>query len=134
MSSCCAPAGPGLDLPLLQRPAATGAGPGPDVVWFRGGRSHVGTTRPMIPADGEGPRREVMVGAFGIEPTAVSTADFARFADATGYVTEAERFGWSFVFVDFLPPDLDVPVAEGTPWWARCCTRSRWKTPALPVV
>ena len=28
----------------------------------------------------------------------VSNAEFAAFVSKTGYVTEAEKFGWSFVF------------------------------------
>src|SRR5205085_144033 len=46
--------------------------------------------------DGEDPR-EVAVGPFAIDMCAVSNARFAQFVDASGYVTEAEGFGWSFV-------------------------------------
>ena len=35
---------------------------------------------------------------FWIDACAVSNAGFARFVEETGHVTEAERFGWSFVF------------------------------------
>jgi sulfatase modifying factor 1 len=112
---------------------STGAGgPSPHVVWFRGGRSQVGTARPMIAADGEGPPRTVEMPPFGLEPTAVTNAEFAHFVAATGYVTEAERFGWSFVFVDFLPPGADVPVADETPWWARC-DGACWRHPEGPA-
>src|SRR5919106_1369843 len=50
------------------------------------------------PADGEGLARRVRIDPFWIDARVVSNADFAEFVAATGYVTEAERFGWSFVF------------------------------------
>jgi formylglycine-generating enzyme required for sulfatase activity len=31
-------------------------------------------------------------------PTAVTNAQFRAFVEATGYMSEAEQFGWSFVF------------------------------------
>ena len=35
---------------------------------------------------------------------------FAEFVDATGHVTDAERYGWSFVFAGLLPDDFpDTP-------------------------
>ena len=57
------------------------------------------------PLDGEGPVRAVRLDPFWIDAVAVSNRRFARFVAATGHVTEAERFGWSFVFKDFLPAD-----------------------------
>jgi formylglycine-generating enzyme required for sulfatase activity len=48
--------------------------------------------------DGEGPIHVVELSAYGIAPCAVTNAEFAAFVAATGYRTEAERFGWSFVF------------------------------------
>lgn len=36
--------------------------------------------------------------AFLIDATEVTTAEFAAFIEATGYVTEADSFGWSGVF------------------------------------
>lgn len=61
-------------------------------------RPILGTARPVIPNDGEELRRAPALRAFRITPTTITNAQFARFVDATGYVTEAERFGWSFVF------------------------------------
>ncbi|MEV6281435.1 formylglycine-generating enzyme family protein [Kribbella sp. NPDC051770] len=70
-------------------------------------------------ADGEGPVREVEVDAFAIGVTAVTTAQFAEFVAATGFVTEAERFGWSFVFAGFLPAAVRKVSRRppATPWW-----------------
>ncbi|MFC7586768.1 SUMF1/EgtB/PvdO family nonheme iron enzyme [Nonomuraea antimicrobica] len=51
--------------------------------------------------DGEGPVREVRLDPFMIDPACVTNAQFATFVKETGYVTEAERIGWSFVFHQF---------------------------------
>jgi len=71
------------------------------------------------PGDGEGPIREVTVGPFEIDTRCVTNERFAAFVDATGYRTDAERFGWSYVFARFLPGELRKasPRPEGTPWW-----------------
>ena len=80
------------------------------------------------PEDGEGPVRRVRLDAFGIAPHAVTNAEFARFVEATGYRTEAERFGWSFVFAGLLPDDF--PPTRGVasaPWW-RQVEGASWRT------
>ncbi len=48
-----------------------------------------------FPDDGEGPVREVDVEPFAIDAHCVSNERFATFVEATEYVTDAERFGWS---------------------------------------
>jgi len=58
-----------------------------------------------FPADGEGPVRSVSLSAFEIDAFPVANADFAAFIEATGYRTEAEVFGWSFVFWSHIPAD-----------------------------
>ena len=70
------------------------------------------------PEDGEGPVRRIRLDAFAIAPHTVTNAEFARFAEATGYFTEAERFKWSFVFGGLLPDDF--PPTRGVvnaEWW-----------------
>jgi len=86
-----------------------------------------------FPADGEGPVRPVAVEPFWIDATAVSNARFAAFADATGYVTEAERFGWSYVFAAFLPGALrrGAPRPDGAPWWCGV-SGAYWRAPEGP--
>jgi sulfatase modifying factor 1 len=70
------------------------------------------------PGDGEGPARRVFVSEFLIDRCAVTNARFARFVDATGYVTEAEHAGWSFVFAGLLPDDFeDTHGVAAAPWW-----------------
>ncbi|WSV01574.1 formylglycine-generating enzyme family protein [Streptomyces sp. NBC_01023] len=72
-----------------------------------------------FPGDGEGPVRPVRLKPFLIDAYAVTNDDFGRFVAATGHVTEAERFGWSYVFAGFLPAALrrGAPRPERTPWW-----------------
>jgi formylglycine-generating enzyme required for sulfatase activity len=69
--------------------------------------------------DGETPVHTVSLSAYFIDATAVTNAAFATFVKATGYVTEAERFGSSAVFHLAVPPGSAevLGVAAGTPWW-----------------
>jgi formylglycine-generating enzyme required for sulfatase activity len=84
------------------------------------------------PADGEGPAREVTLAPFWIDSTAVSNESFARFVAATGYVTEAERFGWSFVFAGLLPAGfLPTRGVDAAPWW-RQVFGAQWRRPEGP--
>jgi sulfatase modifying factor 1 len=83
-------------------------------------------------ADGEGPMHEVTVDPFWMDATAVTNARFTEFVEATGYITEAEAFGWSFVFVDLLPSKLQNmqrPVVA--PWW-RQVFGADWRHPEGP--
>lgn len=69
--------------------------------------------------DGETPVHEVTLDAFEIDATPVTNAQFARFVEATGHETDAERFGSSAVFhllVEAPTADITGPVS-GTPWW-----------------
>jgi len=46
----------------------------------------------------ESPVHEATVNSFWLDRYEVTVGEFARFVEATGYQTEAERFGWSGVF------------------------------------
>jgi formylglycine-generating enzyme required for sulfatase activity len=89
-----------------------------ELVLVPGGAYVIGTDRPWIPADGEGPARAVELDAFRIAPYAVTVAEFATFVDATGFVTDAERAGWSFVFASEVDDGATIlGRAAGAPWW-----------------
>ncbi|CAM4237351.1 formylglycine-generating enzyme family protein [Paenibacillus alkaliterrae] len=92
-----------------------------DMITIPKGTFTMGTdARDGFPADGEGPIRQVTVDEFQISPYAVTNADFQLFVDATGYVTEAERFGWSYVFHLLASDETKERVADvpqGVPWW-----------------
>lgn len=74
--------------------------------------------------------RRVQVDAFWVDVHAVSNARFAEFVDDTGYLTDAERLGWSYVFAGFLPAALRRGAArpEATPWWCAVGGAS-WREP-----
>lgn len=85
-------------------------------------------------ADGEGPVREIYVDSFLIDATTVTNSQFADFVKATGYQTDAEKFGWSFVFEGLLDiPDAgsNWQVAAQTPWWVMVPGAS-WLRPEGP--
>jgi sulfatase modifying factor 1 len=86
----------------------------------------------VYPGDGEGPVHRVEVSTFQIAPTTVSNAQYAEFVDATGHVTDAHRYGWSFVFSGFLPDDFEPTRAVATaPWW-RQVYGADWAHPEGP--
>ncbi|QJY47985.1 formylglycine-generating enzyme family protein [Pseudonocardia broussonetiae] len=94
-----------------------------------GGVFRMGSDEQRYPGDGEGPARDVRVGAFRIAPHAVSNDDFAAFAAATGYVTTAEWVGTSFVFGGLLPDDFPPTRAvAAAPWW-REVPGASWRRP-----
>ncbi|WP_446459243.1 formylglycine-generating enzyme family protein [Streptomyces yangpuensis] len=136
MRSCCTP-GHGdattVTLSLAPRPAASAVqrAAARGLIDLPGGRFLMGTDDPdAFPADGEGPVRKVAVDPFRIAPTTVTNAQFATFVKAAGHVTEAERFGFSFVFGGFLPEDVAAvsrPVAA-VPWW-RAVPGASWRHP-----
>ena len=85
--------------------------------------------------DGEGPVREITLDPFRIDRYPVTNELFARFVDATGYVTEAERFGWSFVFWSHVPGERFRELVEDTvaaaPWWCKV-GGANWRSPEGP--
>ena len=71
-------------------------------------------------ADGEGPVRPVRLIPFYIDVYVVTNAQFEAFVRDTGYKTEAERFGWSFVFHMFVSAKVRrtaTQAAADAPWW-----------------
>lgn len=85
--------------------------------------------------DGEAPVREVTLNGFQLAATTVTNQEFQAFVQATGYRTEAESFGWSYVFHLLIPPrilpKLRYQVLEGLPWWYGVEGAS-WKQPEGP--
>ena len=134
---CCADLPPSLARPRSARAVSADiveiadARP-PGRALFNGGRSHVGTSRPAIPQDGEGIVRNLRLKPFAAEAALVTNARFAAFVAATGHVTEAERFGWGVVFRGLLADPAAVPPsATSTPWWGRC-DGAAWFAPEGP--
>ncbi|WP_443689890.1 formylglycine-generating enzyme family protein [Nonomuraea aurantiaca] len=116
--SCCTPATPASPMEPI-RFAARGTH-AIEQVDLPGGEFRMGdATGDGNRGDGETPVHPVLLAPFSIDATCVTTADFAAFAEATGYRTEAEEYGFSAVFHLALrarPEDVMNPV-PGTPWW-----------------
>jgi formylglycine-generating enzyme required for sulfatase activity len=98
-----------------------------------GGAFRMGGADPdAFPDDGEGPVRTVTLRQYHIDATCVTNAQFATFAKATGYVTDAERIGWSFVFDGLVGAAARADVlaggVPGAPWW-RAVRGATWRTP-----
>ncbi|MDQ1913614.1 formylglycine-generating enzyme family protein [Paenibacillus sp. GD4] len=105
------------------------------MIRLEGGTFLMGTdNQEGFPEDGEGPVRSVTLKPFYIDPCTVTNAEFQAFIDATGYKTEAEQFGWSFVFHLLVPPETAKKVSQvvqKTPWWWNVEGAS-WKHPEGP--
>ncbi len=99
---------------------------------LEGGAFTIGSADPWTyPGDGEMPR-EVDVDPFRIDRYAVSNGRFAEFVDSTGHTTDAERYGWSFVFAGLLRDDFpDTRAVAQTPWW-RQVYGADWRRPEGP--
>lgn len=74
-----------------------------------------------FPADGEGPVRKVFISPFICDAFCVTGYRFAHFVANTGYITEAELFGWSYVFHSHVPEAVtassEVRTVPGVIWW-----------------
>jgi formylglycine-generating enzyme required for sulfatase activity len=84
--------------------------------------------------DGEGPVRDVTLSAYRIDAHAVTNGEFAAFVEATGHLSDAERFGWSFVFHALLSPaqrSASRGREAGASWWCAVDGAS-WNFPEGP--
>ncbi len=151
MSDCCAPSGPAggptgdpgtpapsdraaeeRAAPAEPRSAGATGWPG-GVVDLEGGRFVMGTDEPGYPTDGEGPDHPVELSAFSLAVHPVTNDAFARFVADTGHVTDAERFGASFVFGGLLPDDFpETRGVAAAPWW-REVVGADWCHPEGPA-
>jgi len=144
-SSCCAPVAVRDEAALEASKASAGdrrfvasdiAGISGDMVSLPGGTFLMGTDYPHgFSLDGEGPVRPVTVSSFEIDRFPVTNEEFAAFVDATGYRTEAEIFGWSFVFWAHIPAERFEELVEDTvaaaQWWCKV-PRAFWRQPEGP--
>ena len=83
-----------------------------------GGTALTGTDHGLIPIDEESPGRYREIESFRMMPTTVTNAMFKDFIKDTGYKTDAQRFGWSFVFQDQLEnQEKETQSVTGSQWW-----------------
>jgi formylglycine-generating enzyme len=127
----------GLVLTLRENFQATPEG----VVWLPGGEFQMGDSEALFP-DAQ-PVHKVHVNGFWIDRTEVTNAQFARFVEATGYVTVAERPPDAKEFpgvpadklvpgsIVFTPPDKEVTLNQPLSWW-RYVPGADWRHPEGP--
>ena len=124
--------------PCLAPPEAKPAPSTVGMIHIEGGAFLMGA-RPMHSE--EGPPRQTRVGSFWLDETEVTNRDFARFIEATGYVTLAER-PLEPARYPGLPPDQlkpsslvfvganDLRAGPGR-WWA-VIAGADWRHPQGP--
>lgn len=125
--SCCPPqANKRLStrpsLTATDRLAAAGIEKNFELCDIPGGMAMVGTDHSLIPMDEESPARQQAISPYRMMATTVTNMMFKEFVEDTGYTTEAQRFGWSFVFAQHLNKhdhDDQVLFAAGSEWWRR---------------
>jgi len=136
---CCTPSREGNGTHPAKEPSlplSPDAGSTEGMVRIDGGAFRMGAEGPECwAADGEGPRREVSLDPYFLDCTAVTNEAFAAFVEATGYQSEAERFGWSFVFHNQIPKShlkrIRFDRAFGIEWWAKV-EGACWRKPGGP--
>jgi len=121
---------------LVRRREKATAGSTEGMIRLDGGKFLMGTEYERgFPADGEGPVREVRIDPFWIDAHPVTIDQFEHFVRKTNYVTEAERFEWSFVFHAQVPDELYAELVDDTvlnhEWWCKV-PNSDWRRPEGP--
>jgi sulfatase modifying factor 1 len=120
------------------------------MVWIPGGEFSMGAavnghgSREMpMPSNDAEPIHRVRVDGFWMDKTAVTNEQFAKFVEATGYLTIAERTPTKEEFptapaenlvagsVVFAPPDHEVPLNDHFQWWSYVKGAS-WRHPLGP--
>jgi formylglycine-generating enzyme required for sulfatase activity len=145
---------PGFTATVPAAETADGPAP-PGMVWVPGGEFSMGCADPRgMPSGGTDAMRDarpihrVRVAPFWMDATEVTNAEFARFVEATGHVTVAERPPRAEDFpgappqnlvagsIVFTPPAEPVPLRDATGaahlrWWAYVPGAS-WRHPEGP--
>jgi formylglycine-generating enzyme required for sulfatase activity len=134
MPRCCAPGREPLRPATNGRADVVTGAPPLDLLAIRGASFRMGAVGAQsYEGDGEAPIHVVELSPYRLAACAVTNDEFAAFVAATGHVTEAERYGWSFVFAGHLPDDFPPTRAVArTPWW-RQVEGADWRHPEGPA-
>lgn len=130
------------------------SGPAPEgMAWIPGGEFSMGAAEPrgmdgnhvgMHATDDSRPVHRVYVDGFWMDKSEVTNEQFERFANATGYITVAERTPRAEDFpgalpeylvpgsLVFSPPDQAVPLENELQWWSYVKGAS-WRHPLGPA-
>lgn len=136
MSDCCLPQRPTGRTGRSDKPVSTGRAVTDrrGMVNLSGGSFVMGSNDPDArQEDGEGPTRTFTLRPFSIDVTTVTNQQFATFIDATHYETDAESFGWSYVFKGLLARSRQRKLksshdVKGMNWWLAVPGAS-WRRP-----
>lgn len=138
MLPCCAPTkarAEALERSRLESAERTRitSGSAAGMVLLEGGSFLMGSEDPdAFTADGEGPVRKVELDPFYLDRAPVTNEEFAEFIRMAGYKTEAERFGWSFVFEGHLRDRGTLAQrVPGLQWWCKI-DGADWRHPEGP--
>lgn len=99
------------------------------------GRYSIGSSKDDgFTCDKECGRVEVVLESYTISATTVTNQEFQAFVDATHYQTDAEKYGWSFVFHSFLTEEerLHSSQVANLRWWY-AVKGADWKHPEGPT-
>jgi len=128
--SCCSPSRGGSDVRLADQPL-----PGPKKTVSVEGMRLIRAGTFLMGSEAEPPVHEVELAAFYIDATCITNHQFNDFVNATGYKTEAEQIGWSFVFMGHLTAaeqERSVRLrVQGSEWWCRV-EGATWRHPEGP--
>lgn len=137
--------------PTIPADVATASADAPtEMVLIPGGKFVMGSASSYAEAH-EGPEIKVIVDSFYIDKTEVTNAAYALFAEATAYVTIAERpVDWELIKLDlpqgtpkphdsllapgslvFVPPSGPVSLDNIENWW-QWTTGASWRAPEGP--
>ena len=137
--------------PTLQNTEPPAPGHAPlGMVWIPGGEFSMGAAESpdmnmvgMQATMDSRPIHRVYVDGFWMDKTEVTNAQFAKFVDATGYVTTAERAPRAEDFpgapqenlvagaIVYSPPDHPVPLNDHFQWWSYV-KGANWRHPEGP--
>lgn len=103
-----------------------------EMIKIGGGNYMIGNSEPIFRSDGESPQIMVHINEFYIDKYEVSNAQFDEFIKDTGYVTNAEKYGDSFVFEGLLNDSQRHKYRNNrvmaAPWWYKV-NGTCWRTP-----
>ncbi|HEY3129391.1 MAG TPA: formylglycine-generating enzyme family protein [Acidobacteriota bacterium] len=120
-----------LALTLFAAGCRRGELPPPDMVLIKSGTFLMGTEHGL---PFEGPPHRVTVHSFWIDRYEVTNKEFQQFVEATHYISEAEKYGWSGVF---LPEKKKWSPVQGAQWrhpeGPGSSLDNRWNYPVVHV-
>jgi formylglycine-generating enzyme len=136
--------------PTVENTRSAPGQPPPGMVWIPGGEFSMGAAESpdmnmvgMQATTDSRPIHRVHVDGFWMDATEVTNEQFAKFVEATGYVTIAERAPRAEDFpgappenlvagaVVFSPPDHPVPLNNHFQWWSYV-KGANWRHPEGP--